>query len=83
MLYENGWTALKNYSRRFSDPGKDYPKELRIRTTDGAFIVLERVWFKGEWRYMVKGEITYKFASPEEDYKRMKLAETTPQALRE
>ncbi|MEK7160724.1 MAG: hypothetical protein AAB724_01720, partial [Patescibacteria group bacterium] len=40
-------TAFKNYLRRFHDPGKDYPKELEIRTTDGAFIVLERVWFKG------------------------------------
>ncbi len=60
--------ALINYFKRFHDPGKGYPKEGAIMASGDVHIILERVWFKGEWRYMVQGGLPYKFVSPEEEY---------------
>ena len=54
-------------ARLFSVPDKNYPKEIVFTIGDGFHVVLDRVWFKGKWRYLLRGNFPYRFSSPEED----------------
>lgn len=66
--------AIKKVIRAFIDrfwpasPGKNYPKELVFTIGDGFTVVLDRVWFKGKWRYLLRGNLPYRFSSPEKDW---------------
>ncbi len=69
--------TVRCYSRQ--TPDKNHPEKVLVRIDDGLFITLERIRLKGEWRYILDGELPYKFVSPEEEYE--EIAKTTPRAI--
>ncbi|HRY52768.1 MAG TPA: hypothetical protein P5089_02860 [Candidatus Portnoybacteria bacterium] len=54
-------------ARLFPVPDKNHPKQAVISIAGGLIITLDRVWFKGKWRYFLRGDLPYRFSSPEKD----------------
>jgi len=81
LYYSLMRSALKNYFRRFSKPDKNRPARVHLRVGDDLSLILERIWFRGQWRYLVQGELPYRFGSSESKEKISQLE--IPKCLRD